>query len=76
MKNTELERNWITVCQLEDGSEHEYDYAMSVAFAEKNPGVFETASSKYVYLGKGYITEIDGKKVRNSGVLDHFWKYK
>lgn len=27
MKNTEA-KTWITVCQLEDGSEHEYDYAI------------------------------------------------
>ncbi len=64
-----------TLCRLEDGSLYEYDIAMRIEFAEKNPSIFHDTNSKYLYLGKGYVVITDGV-VQSPIFQDHFWKKK
>lgn len=57
------------------GEEFEYDICVSVSFADKYNISVKEIYPEYVYLGTGFISEVNGKSYKGK-VLCHFWSYK
>lgn len=57
------------------GEELVYDACMSEEFMNENRQAFNGMAEEYIYMGKGFISSVDGKPY-NGSVLCHFWKNK
>lgn len=57
------------------GEEIEYDICISVRFAEECDTPLKEMYPEYVYLGTGFISEVNGEQYKGK-TLCHFWKYK
>lgn len=58
-----------------NGQEEEYDICISVRFAQENRIKHEDIYTDFFYLGKGFVSEVDGT-VYNGKELCHFWKFQ